>query len=90
VILFPETSAQNAFHICDKLRKIVEAAPWHEIHPDLRVTISMGLCDDIGQGSGETMIARADDKLYEVKRNGKNHVRIWESSDIVGSLVFSQ
>lgn len=77
VVLYPETSAATALPVCERIRLAVENYPWHEIHPDLAVTISIGVCDDTTLGSGETMIARADDKLYEVKRNGKNHIKIW-------------
>ena len=78
VIHFPETPADIAYKICERLRLTIANHPWHAIHPDLKVTVSMGLCDAMTLESGETMIARADDTLYEVKHNGKNQVRIWE------------
>ena len=77
VIHFPETDAATAYQVCERLRGSVESYPWRSIHPDLKVTISVGVCDDLSLGSGETMIAKADDTLYQVKRGGKNHVRIW-------------
>lgn len=82
VIHFPETSADIAYKICERLRQSIAEHPWSEIHPELSVTVSMGLCDAVTLGSGETMIARADDTLYDVKHNGKNHVRIWEEAEL--------
>ena len=78
VVLYPETLLGAALPVCERLRSAVENHPWHEVHAELHVTISVGVCDDTTLGSGETMVARADDKLYEVKRNGKNHIKVWE------------
>jgi diguanylate cyclase (GGDEF)-like protein len=76
VILFPEASAFEAQNVCDRLRQHIANAPWHELHPDLHITMSMGICDDISLVDGFAMLDQADDKLYEAKRNGKNQVRI--------------
>ncbi len=83
VALFPETTSDDAALCCDRFRVLIEDFPWHSIHPDLKVTISMGVCEDISSGSGEAMISKADEALYEVKRNGKNHVRIWQETNSV-------
>ena len=79
VALFPESSANESFAICERIRLSIENYAWHEIEPDLKVTISIGICDDTSLPNGETMINRADDALYEVKNNGKNHSRIWQA-----------
>ncbi|MGL4610717.1 MAG: tetratricopeptide repeat-containing diguanylate cyclase [Trueperaceae bacterium] len=76
VILFPDASAKEAQIVCDRLRQKISTAPWHDLHPDLTITLSMGICDDISLVDGFAMIDQADDKLYEAKRNGKNQVRI--------------
>jgi diguanylate cyclase (GGDEF)-like protein len=76
VILFPEASAQEAQIVCDRLREYIANAPWHELHAELKITMSMGICDDISLVDGFAMLDQADDKLYEAKRNGKNQVRI--------------
>lgn len=80
VVLLPETTAAEAYGICDRLRRLVSSTAWEEIHPDLQVTISMGLCDDTSSKDAHEMISKADDSLYMVKRNGKNHVLIWEEA----------
>jgi diguanylate cyclase (GGDEF)-like protein len=76
VILFPEASAHEAQLVCDRLRQHIADAPWNELHPELKITMSMGICDDISLVDGFAMLDQADDKLYEAKRNGKNQVRI--------------
>jgi diguanylate cyclase (GGDEF)-like protein len=76
VILFPEASAEAAQRVCERLRENVANAPWHELHADLKITLSMGICDDTSLVDGFAMIDQADDRLYEAKRNGKNQVRI--------------
>lgn len=74
VIAFVESTAGQAAVRCEELRRAIEQHPWHEIDPKLRVTMSMGLCDDTAQGNAEKMLAAADAKLYEAKRSGRNRV----------------
>ena len=78
VLLLPETSAAHAAALCDKVRAVVAAHPWHRLHPDLGVTISFGVADTLkgdDEEDLEALVRRADAKLYEAKRGGKNRVR---------------
>ncbi len=72
--LFPETPLKEAVFVCNRLREYIATFSWHEIHPDLKVTISVGVCADIRLKDGYAMVSQADDKLYEAKRAGKNRV----------------
>jgi diguanylate cyclase (GGDEF)-like protein len=74
VALFPDQSVAEAFVASNRLREAVEKSDWQSIHPELRVTLSMGLCDDASLADGLAMIDRADEKLYDAKRSGKNRV----------------
>jgi len=74
VMAFPETAGPQAAALCDKLRGLIEAFPWHEVHPDLKVTMSMGVYADIAAGSAETMLQKADALLYRAKESGRNQV----------------
>ncbi len=74
VIAFPETSIEQAHALCERLRAAIEAAPWHQIAPGLRVTMSLGLCDDLTLESAEKMVAGADELLYYAKEHGRNRV----------------
>lgn len=79
VIAFSETPLQSAAELCERLRARVEAHPWSVVHPDLRVTISMGLSDERTLGSVETMLAAADRRLYQAKASGRNRVAAQDS-----------
>lgn len=72
---FPETSASEAQIICERIWRAIKDYPWQSVHPELQVTASMGLTDNVKVLDYEKMISLADDKLYEAKRNGKNQVK---------------
>jgi diguanylate cyclase (GGDEF)-like protein len=74
VIAFTESTLANARQLCEKLRGLIESHPWDNIHPDLNVTISMGICDNITLGSIEKMLNEADRQLYKAKNLGRNCV----------------
>lgn len=74
VMLLPETTREKAFVICEKIRLAVEQYDWSAIHPDIRVTVSMGVSDDLSCANSEKMISAADTKLYEAKNAGRNRV----------------
>jgi len=74
VMAFPETAGPQAAALCDKLRGLIEAFPWHEVQPGLKVTMSMGVYADIAVGSAETMLQKADALLYRAKESGRNRV----------------
>ncbi|NRR32045.1 GGDEF domain-containing protein [Oxalobacteraceae bacterium] len=74
VIALPETALPQAAALCDKLRNLIEGHPWHEVHPDLKVTISMGVSADLAAGTAEAMLRHADTLLYRAKEAGRNRV----------------
>ena len=76
VILFPQTPLGEAAEVSERIREAVAAAPWHEVAPGLRVTISAGMSDDLSVPNHEKLVGLADAKLYEAKRSGKNRVVI--------------
>jgi diguanylate cyclase (GGDEF)-like protein len=79
VMALINTPAPQAAVACEKLRRALEGYPWHEIHPDLRVTMSLGLCDWLVLGGPEPMIGAADGQLYRAKEEGRNRVS-WEKT----------
>lgn len=78
VIAFTQTSIEQAQALCEKLRVLIEEYSWQEIHPDLRVTMSMGLCSDVQENaigeSFEKLLGIADAQLYHAKASGRNQV----------------
>lgn len=74
VMLLPGASGQDALIICERLRRAVETHDWERVHPELQVTLSLGISDDLSSLNHERMMALADAKLYKAKRRGKNQV----------------
>jgi diguanylate cyclase (GGDEF)-like protein len=65
---------EGALRVCERIRSSIEANDWAVVHPQLKVTLSIGVTDDVRLGSGPSMLAVADQKLYEAKRGGRNRV----------------
>lgn len=74
VITFPQTGESQAARLCEKLRSVVEDYNWYAVHPDLHVTISIGICSDTSLRSFEEMLRVADSRLYHAKESGRNSV----------------
>lgn len=74
VILMPQTSAEEAMNVANKLRQRVNDAPFHSSSGYFQVTISGGL-DEFGEGdSTDKVFERADKALYKAKENGRNQI----------------
>ena len=75
-VFLPDTALGQAMQLAERLRMQVAitamAAPG-EPEP-IRITISIGLAMLSGQESLESLLARADDALYQAKREGRNRV----------------
>jgi diguanylate cyclase (GGDEF)-like protein len=72
-VLVDSNLAQARQH-CEVLRQCIEQEPWQELAAGLSVTMSIGLCDDLGLGSLEAMFQAADRLLYQAKDLGRNRV----------------
>ncbi len=70
-ILAPETSAEGVADLAEKLRRRVEA---HEFAGAGRMTVSFGVAQYFPGESPASLLARADQALYQAKREGKNRV----------------
>jgi len=75
VIILPETSLDGATSLAENLRSRVEAHAFIFQGERIKVTISIGcalLADD--DKTAAELVQRADEKLYEAKRSGRNRV----------------
>jgi two-component system cell cycle response regulator len=89
VIIFSETPLLQAVEQCERLRKTIENFPWSEIHPELQVTLSMGINDDLSLDGFEHMLAAADKNLFQAKADGRNRLCYQPAVDLElhGELV---
>jgi diguanylate cyclase (GGDEF)-like protein len=88
IILLPETSAENASTLGERLRKEIEAKTLREGNKTISVTSSFGVSDHLNAHDthdSETdkhalseLIAGADKALYASKETGRNRVTVYE------------
>jgi diguanylate cyclase (GGDEF)-like protein len=73
VILLPQTSPEQAFHVADKLRRALEE--WHFPGVPTALTISGGVAVYPVHGdSRDTLVKAADAALYAAKEAGRNRI----------------
>lgn len=73
-LALPEADAAGALSVCQRLLARVQQHPWQAIHPELRVTISLGLVSVHELDDPRQALERADQRLYAAKRAGRNRV----------------
>jgi diguanylate cyclase (GGDEF)-like protein/PAS domain S-box-containing protein len=70
---FPETNANEAFNLAEKLRAAIANLEMKANDRKFSITASFGISECIhDEDSLESLIKRSDEALYEAKRNGKN------------------
>jgi diguanylate cyclase (GGDEF)-like protein len=72
LLLFPETEIDEAYTLCERIRTSIESYPWHVLHKNLQVTISVGLADCSTSSNYKALMKLADEKLYMAKETGRN------------------
>lgn len=75
VYILPETSADQALKLGDKLRKLIEDKEFIYDDTPIPITISGGIgAIKPGQETSDDLFARADAALYKAKENGRNRI----------------
>lgn len=76
IIFLKGIPKENAFAVCERMRKAVEETAFECEGKKFQVTISLGVCSMTGSEitSLEECIRRADSSLYEAKKTGRNKV----------------
>lgn len=81
VVALPETSAQGAYELGERIRERIEAESVPLLNGDgqVGVTASLGLATLPGSAADASeLIRKADAALYEAKRSGKNRIVVAE------------
>ena len=71
-IVLPEIDTPNAFAFAEKIRKLVEKAPFKFEDTKISVTVSVGVATCADSDDAAALIKRTDEKLYEAKGAGRN------------------
>ncbi len=76
VIVLPETTRAGALPIAERIRGLVEAEPFAYEKHTYSLTVSIGVATTEGteQLTPVELLRRADERLYQAKRDGRNRV----------------
>jgi two-component system, cell cycle response regulator len=77
VVVMPDTDAEFAYAVAERLRKSVETTPFliSRAPNALHITISTGIASSSGNAdSAAALLRRADQALYRAKNDGRNRV----------------
>jgi len=74
LLILPEISDSAAQRTANRLRMIVAELDWSAISQDMRVTMSAGLAMLQPEDTADSILARADQLLYQAKALGRNQV----------------
>jgi diguanylate cyclase (GGDEF)-like protein len=75
-VALPETTREGAVLVAERLRTLVEAQPFRYEEQAFEVTISLGVATTSGEETltPNELFRRADERLYQAKRGGRNRV----------------
>ena len=75
MLVFRGLDMRSAADICERIRQAAESWDWQSIHPQLRVTLSIGLATSTSFRDPQGLLDAADHWLYEAKHHGRNQVQ---------------
>lgn len=77
-VVMPQTNLEQATQTAERLRKAIETLPSQTLPTSL--TVSFGVVSMTRWDNDKTILKRADDALYQAKKNGRNRVEVAEDS----------
>jgi diguanylate cyclase (GGDEF)-like protein len=75
LVALPDTVADRAVEVCERLRSAVELYPWSQLAEGLDVTLSIGLANAPPYAT-DLLVARAESAMYRAKHLGRNRVAL--------------
>jgi len=78
IIILPQTPLQEAVHIAEKLRGIIELHPFDKVG---QVTCSFGVTEVQEHDEKDSLMKRVDILMYDAKESGRNRVVSQSSSE---------
>ncbi len=79
LLLFPETTCSGAQIVMERIRHLVEKESVVFKDKKIKVTITIGFSYQHEDFARDELLHKADQALYQGKRNGKNQVVCWEN-----------
>lgn len=76
VLLLSQTSLDVASGVCEKLRQLIAATPFHFQDKPVSITLSGGLAELQQDEAVNTLFERADAAMYRAKQAGRNRIEI--------------
>jgi len=80
ILILPEANLEDSYQIAERIRRLVENAPFEIGNVRLTLTVSLGISNfpTHQPESKEDLIEMADQALYDAKRSGRNRVCIFQ------------
>jgi len=70
-LLLLDTSQDDALAICERIRTAVARGRWVPSHPDVRVSVSIGICNRSSEKTFEATLAAAEQALALDRKSGR-------------------
>jgi PleD family two-component response regulator len=75
--VLPDTSAQGGQVVAEKLRQALAQRPLLDDHPELTLTLTVGIAEMTPDITAEESVRHADHALVTGKTSGKDRVVTW-------------